>query len=82
MCMQLLRAVAHLHKAWIMHRDLKMSNLLLTNAGELKLCDFGLARYFRANDDPCTPKVITLWYRCAASDRKHGIAGSIAWVAV
>lgn len=61
--LQLLRAVAHLHKAWIMHRDLKMSNLLLTNAGELKLCDFGLARYFRANDDPCTPKVITLWYR-------------------
>ena len=29
-----------------MHQDLKLSNLLLNNRGELKLCDFGLARSF------------------------------------
>ena len=41
---QLLAAVAHLHANYILHRDLKLSNLLLTNDGVLKLCDFGLAR--------------------------------------
>lgn len=35
---QLLRAVAHLHDNWILHRDLKASNLLLSNKGILKVC--------------------------------------------
>lgn len=28
----------------ILFRDLKLSNLLYSNTGQLKLCDFGLAR--------------------------------------
>ena len=35
---QLLRAVAHLHDNWILHRDLKTSNLLLSHKGILKVC--------------------------------------------
>lgn len=31
--LQLLQAVAFLHHRWIFHRDLKLSNLLLTNRG-------------------------------------------------
>lgn len=42
---QLLRAVDCMHReANIMHRDLKTSNLLYSNEGILKVCDFGLAR--------------------------------------
>ena len=45
--LQLLEAVHFLHTHWIVHRDLKLSNLLFTNKGQLKLCDFGLARFFK-----------------------------------
>jgi len=43
---QLLKAVEFLHERFVFHRDLKLSNLLFNNRGELKLCDFGLARTF------------------------------------
>ena len=33
---QLLRGVGHLHDNWIIHRDLKTSNLLLSHKGILK----------------------------------------------
>ena len=35
--LQLLRAVHHLHDNWILHRDLKASNLLLSHKGILKV---------------------------------------------
>lgn len=35
--MQLLRGVQHLHNNWIIHRDLKTSNLLLSHSGILKV---------------------------------------------
>eukprot|EP00775_Hariotina_reticulata_P010109 gene10109-10265_t len=44
---QLLSAVSYLHSRWVLHRDLKLSNLLYTGStGQLKLCDFGLASIF------------------------------------
>lgn len=38
---QLLRGVKHLHDNWILHRDLKTSNLLLSHAGILKVSPAG-----------------------------------------
>lgn len=60
---QLLRAVAHLHDNWILHRDLKTSNLLLNHKGILKVGDFGLAREYGSPLKQYTPIVVTLWYR-------------------
>lgn len=61
---QLCAAVSFLHSHWILHRDLKTSNILMNNAGEIKLADFGMARY---TGDPPPPNltqlVVTLWYR-------------------
>ncbi|XP_019741167.1 cyclin-G-associated kinase [Hippocampus comes] len=42
---QTCRAVQHLHKQkpHVIHRDLKIENLLISNQGTIKLCDFGSA---------------------------------------
>jgi len=60
---QILCAVACLHENWIIHRDLKTSNLLLNNRGEIKVADFGLARRFGDPPGIMTQLVVTLWYR-------------------
>ncbi|XP_058093921.1 cyclin-dependent kinase G-2-like isoform X2 [Magnolia sinica] len=61
--LQLLEGVKYLHDNWVLHRDLKTSNLLMNNRGELKICDFGLARQYGSPLKPYTPLVVTLWYR-------------------
>ncbi|KAF3337939.1 cyclin-dependent kinase G-2-like isoform X2 [Carex littledalei] len=61
--LQLLEGTMYLHHNWVLHRDLKTSNLLLNNRGELKICDFGLARQYGSPLKPYTPLVVTLWYR-------------------
>ncbi|ETS64007.1 hypothetical protein PaG_02343 [Moesziomyces aphidis] len=43
---QLLSATVQLHEDFIVHRDLKTSNLLMNNRGILKVADFGLARRY------------------------------------
>ncbi|XP_038629863.1 cyclin-dependent kinase 11B isoform X5 [Scyliorhinus canicula] len=60
---QLLKGVRHLHDNWILHRDLKTSNLLLSHSGILKIGDFGLAREYGSPLKSYTPVVVTLWYR-------------------
>ncbi|XP_022151959.1 cyclin-dependent kinase G-2-like isoform X2 [Momordica charantia] len=61
--LQLLEGVKYLHDNWVLHRDLKTSNLLLNNQGELKICDFGLARQYGSPLKTYTHMVVTLWYR-------------------
>lgn len=61
---QLLRGLWYCHARELLHRDIKGSNLLVDNAGNLKIADFGLARtYGEAGRGDYTNRVITLWYR-------------------
>lgn len=61
---QMLAGLGYLHRRGILHRDMKGSNILLNGAGELKLADFGLARFYhKRKRGDYTNRVITLWYR-------------------
>ncbi|PVV02463.1 hypothetical protein BB560_003084 [Smittium megazygosporum] len=60
---QIFGGIAYLHDQNIIHRDLKLSNILISPSGLLKIGDFGLARYYEDGDNNLTPGVVTLWYR-------------------
>lgn len=62
---QFFESLEYLHHRGVLHRDIKGSNILLSNSGQLKLADFGLARFFqkRHQRNDYTNRIITLWYR-------------------
>ncbi|KAG1472042.1 hypothetical protein G6F56_001774 [Rhizopus delemar] len=43
---QLVSAVDYCHKKWVVHRDLKTPNILVTPEGQVKLADFGLGNRY------------------------------------
>ncbi len=43
---QLAAALAHAHDRGIIHRDIKAANVLITPSGQIKVLDFGLARFY------------------------------------
>ena len=59
---QLCNGLHQCHSRGILHRDLKASNLLINNQGQLKLADFGSCRGIYSKQ-PYTEYISTRWYR-------------------
>ncbi|MGH0132014.1 UNVERIFIED_CONTAM: hypothetical protein FKN15_071515 [Acipenser sinensis] len=47
---QLMEGLDYCHKKNFLHRDIKCSNILLNNRGQIKLADFGLARLYNSEE--------------------------------
>jgi serine/threonine protein kinase len=60
---QLLCGLYVLHSHRVMHRDIKPDNLLLDEQNRIKICYFGLARYFTLPMRQYSPNVVTTRYR-------------------
>ena len=46
----ILSGLRYLHSIRVLHRDLKPANVLVSRAGDARLCDFGLSRGFSEHD--------------------------------
>jgi serine/threonine protein kinase len=56
---QVLSGLHYLHSLGVVHRDLKLDNLLLKGSGdsaEVKIADFGLSALVRIGEDGYDPK--------------------------
>ena len=47
---QIALAIAYCHKNLVVHRDIKLENLLLDEEGVLKLCDLGVSSRLETKD--------------------------------
>jgi len=57
--LQICDAVEHAHRHLTVHRDLKPSNILVSEAGAVKLLDFGIAKLLEA-DPPAAAETVAL----------------------
>jgi len=69
---QIASALEEAHERGIVHRDLKPNNVVLTEKGQVKVLDFGIAKLIRAGDETATTESLT---------QAHAAAGTLPYMA-
>lgn len=71
-------AVDYLHANGVVHCDLKPQNILVTEAGQVKLLDFGIARFIAPGEHPDKPNVAIASPGYASPEQLEGQPASTA----
>ena len=47
---QIITGVRYINSKNVLHRDIKLDNILLTSSGDVKICDFGVSKLVQKNE--------------------------------